>query len=264
MSKDALSPFLELQRNFIARGAPRLAELVLTEEIEKVTPHDFDDLTFFWHLTHLAYIFLDYGYSEEAERLRERAMAPFRARYDEISVIPAVLHSRYDQRLSSLVNNTRNELALQRFNSGKVEEALAEFQSLEKKELHLNTTSQYFDTLFDYFYLMPDAEFVQGHFIMELRVRHPQKMPENATIRFWVEAFGVSPLETTISYERGSGLVVLRSQTTSSVQVGPHTLIAEINGAGFPPYQHRQSLFIRFPVAPNTPSAQLRGGGSGG
>ena len=67
LSKEALTSYFELQQFFIGQGKPMLALQINTEELARLTSMSFEDISYYWHLTHLAYIFTEYNYQDFAE-----------------------------------------------------------------------------------------------------------------------------------------------------------------------------------------------------
>ena len=146
LSKEALACFFELQKMYIAQGKPQLADAINNEEIATLTAMNYDDITFYWHLTHLAYIFIEYDYDNYAERMWKRVFEMYQSSYEEIEAKAKGQRTKFDERVLSIVTNSKNEIGVMYFNQGKRGLYNEICSALSKKEYQLHTTSKFFDS----------------------------------------------------------------------------------------------------------------------
>ena len=253
LTKEALGAFYELQKMFISQGKPNLSEKILTEEVEPLTTHDFDDITFFWHLTHVAYIYVEYDYTQYAEAAWRRVFETYEEKHDQL-IEQTAKRSPFEERVVSIITNSRNEFALMQLNQGRVEAAQKVFEDIDQKAYTLQTTSKYFDTILSNFLISADErDFVCGIFVIELRVRNPRIIFPNSLIRLRVELNGQTVDQKEIEYD-GSRPLVLRGNSLSTLEEGSYILFVEVvDEMSEETYQHRQSLKTQFSFQPGTP-----------
>ena len=253
LTKEALGAFYELQKMFISQGKPNLSEKILTEEVEPLTTHDFDDITFFWHLTHVAYIYVEYDYTQYAEAAWRRVFETYEEKHDQL-IEQTAKRSPFEERVVSIITNSRNEFALMQLNLGLVEAAQKVFEVLDQKAFTLKTTSKYFDTVLSDLIISADESVcVCGIFMIELKVRNPRIFP-NSLIRLRVERNGQTVDQKEIEYDGSRSSLLLRGNSLSTLEEGSYILFVEVvDEMSEETYQHRQSLKTQFSFQPGTP-----------
>lgn len=255
LSKDALSAFFELQKLYIVQGKPQISEKILTEEVEPHTIHDYEDLTFYWHLTHVAYIYVENDYTQYAESAWKRIFDTYQSKYDELTAETATgKRSSFEERVISIVANSRNEHALMQYNQGKIQAAKETFAMLSQRGYNLQTTSKYFDTVNSNCLIGSDErDNAKCTFLLELKIRNKRIMPPNCTIRFRVECLdGELVDETEHTYEDNT-VIIMRSSDMSSVRKGPYILFAELaEELREDTYSHRQAISVQYDFQPGT------------
>ena len=254
LTKEALGAFYELQKMFISQGKPNLSEKILTEEVEPLTTHDFDDITFFWHLTHVAYIYVEYDYTQYAKAAWRRVFETYEEKHDQL-IEQTAKRSPFEERVVSIITNSRNEFALMQLNQGRVEAAQKVFEDIDQKAYTLQTTSKYFDTILSNFLISADErDFVCGIFVIELRVRNPRIIFPNSLIRLRVELNGQTVDQKEIEYDGSRSSLLLRGNSLSTLEEGSYILFVEVvDEMSEETYQHRQSLKTQFSFQPGTP-----------
>ena len=255
LTKDALSAFFELQKLYIIQGKPQISEKILAEEVEPHTTHDYDDLTFYWHLTHVAYIYVENDYTQYAEGAWQRIFDTYQSKYVELTEEGAAgKRTSFEERVISIVANSRNEHALMQFNQGKIQAAQEIFADLSKRGYNLQTTSKYFDTVNSNCLIGSDErENVKCTFLLELKVRNKRIMPPNCTIRFRVERLDGEVVDETEHPYEDSTVFIMKSNDLSSVRTGPYILFAELaEELREESYSHRQAITVQYDFEPGT------------
>lgn len=98
---------------------------------------DMEDVTFYWHLSHVATVCMTFDFVEQAEALYRRILEKWE---------PVLERDDSNKRVLSLVGNTTNELAGLLINTNRNEEGQAYRRVLKEKKWGLLTTSKYFVT----------------------------------------------------------------------------------------------------------------------
>ena len=119
---------------------------ILNNEILTLTSATYDDISYYWHLTHLAYIFIEYDYTQYAEKVWKQVLDMYQSSYEEIVVQPKETRSSFSQRVLSIVTNTKNEMSVMYYNQGKLGLFKEIQDELTKNSYQLYTTSKYFDS----------------------------------------------------------------------------------------------------------------------
>ena len=257
LTEEALAVYSDLQKLFISQGKPEISEKILLEEVEPLTTHGFADITFFWHLTHMAYSYIEYDYTQYAEAAWHRVFEMYREKYDQLMDQTG---TRFAFEVVSLIANSRNEFALMQLNQGHVKAAQKEFQELDKRAYSLMTTSKYFDTILTDVFVHPDErQCASGTFIIKLRVRNSNLFLPSTLLRFRVEQNGQIIDEKETEYDGSRNSLVLRGNPLTNVEMGTAVLVVELTCPDRKknPYQHRQTVNIPVSFQPGTSMSSL-------
>ena len=134
---------------------------ILNKEIKPLTSTSYDDIAYYWHLTHLAYIFIEYDYSQFAEQVWNEVLEMYESSYEELKEKTHAERTTFDERVLSIVTNTKNEMSVMYYNQGKLNKFKELQKELMEKRYRLFTTSKYFDTTnIDFLFSSDDSDCV--------------------------------------------------------------------------------------------------------
>lgn len=134
LTRDIYAAYLHLITCHVEQGHLGSAQQVMAVVDKQADP---EDVSFYWHLSHVASLFATFDFVEEAEALYRRILV----KWEEF-----VERDESNKRVLSLVGNTTNELSVLLLNTNRVEEAQVYRQKLKDKKWGLLTTSKYFVT----------------------------------------------------------------------------------------------------------------------
>jgi hypothetical protein len=113
--------------------------LAIETELENLC--ELDNITFNWHLTHLAMALVESSRNDLAEQFWNRIL-------DRFATLENFLHLPDYRRIQSLVSNSLNELSVMFFNQGQQDKWLDNATIIRQRRWSLMTGSKYFDTQF--------------------------------------------------------------------------------------------------------------------
>jgi len=263
LSKDALSCYFEIQKMLISQGKPTLALNMNDDEISQLTSMKYEDISFYWHLTHLAYILVEYDYTQFAEQLWKKVFAMYENKCNEVIKKSKSKRTNFEKRVFSIVSNAKNELSVLYYNQGKRGFFTQIQTELQKLKLPLDTNSKFYDSSgFNILFGEDPQGFATVHFILKLKVRNHSIMTQVTGIRFHIEYEGTPILRSKCNYDPDCNLIVLTSPVDNHIEIGTYGFVVETLLDGFDGeeiYTHFNFIYCGKHVPPNTPASNIKG-----